>query len=215
MTQDNHRTTTIRYLLIASGVLVVGGLGYLAYDLLNPSQDVIYYASEQQCIADAVAKKNGLTQEECHVQFQYAMQEYERITPIYGSQQDCQEDIAGSCSPVSASSGGSGWRPDFGGTYFTSNGNDGDRTVVYLGSGRYQSVYPVQPVYRSGSEIVTLSGTRIASPQTGVLLESRYFSPSNTAPVRPQGHAARGTIKGRGSFGSSVRSTAPKGSGGK
>ena len=216
MTQDNNRSTTIRYLLIASGVLVVGGLGYLAYNLLNPTQDVVYYASEQQCIADAVAQKNGLTQEECQIQFQYALQEYERITPIYSTQQECQADTAGNCSPVSDPSVGSGWRPDFGGTYFPSTvNNDVDRTVVYMGSGTYRSVYPVQPVYRSGSEIVTPSGARIAPPRTGVLLESQYFSPSRTAPARPQGYAAQGTIKGRGSFGSSVRSTAPKGSGGK
>jgi hypothetical protein len=36
MAQRNHRDRTLRYLLITSGVLVVGGLGYLALDLLNP-----------------------------------------------------------------------------------------------------------------------------------------------------------------------------------
>lgn len=216
MTQDNNRSTTIRYLLIASGVLMVGGLGYLAYDLLNPQQDVRYYASEQQCVTDAIAHQNDMSQEQCHAQFQYAMQEYERVTPVYRSQSECQEDTAGICSQgLDASLRAPGWRPDFGGFYFTNDVSNGSNlTSVYMGTTHY-TVYPVQPVYRSTVGIVTPARISIAPPQTGVPLESRYFSRSSTIPARPQGYAAQGTIKGRGNFGNSVRSTAPRGAGGK
>jgi len=208
---NNNRDKTIFYLIVASGVLVVGG--YLTYELFNPPQDVIYYASEPQCAADALAQTNGLTPDQCRAQFQYAMQEYERITPVYLSQQECQDDTSSICSQILApNNGASGWRPEFGGTYFSS---DADRTVMYGGSGSYQQVYWVQPVYRSYSKIVTPSGVQIATPRSGVPLESRYFSHSITAPTRPTGYAAQGTVKGRGSFGSSVRSAAPRGSGGK
>ncbi|MBW4515837.1 MAG: DUF1190 domain-containing protein [Timaviella obliquedivisa GSE-PSE-MK23-08B] len=216
MTQDNNRSTTIRYLLIASGVLVVGGLGYLAYDLLNPYQNVRYYASEQQCIIDAIARQNAMSQEQCQAQFQYAFQEYERVAPVYRSQAECQEDTAGICSQVfDLSIGALGWRPDFGGFYFVDDvGNGSNLNSIYVGTTRY-TVYPVQPVYRSTAGIVTPARIQIASPQTGVPLESRYFSRSTTIPTRPKGHAAQGTIKGRGNFGNSVRSTAPRGAGGK
>ncbi|NJR41019.1 MAG: DUF1190 domain-containing protein [Leptolyngbyaceae cyanobacterium CSU_1_4] len=216
MTQDNNRSTTIRYLLIASGVLVVGGLGYLASDLLNQHQNVRYYASEQQCITDAIAGRNAMSQEQCHAQFQYAFQEYERVTPVYRSQPECQEDSAGICSQVlDLSMEAVGWRPDFGGFYFTDNvGNSSNLAHVYVGTTHY-TVYPVQPVYRSASGIVTPTRIQIAPPQAGVPLESRYFSRSSTLPARPKGYAAQGTIKGKGSFGNSVRSTAPRGSGGK
>lgn len=216
MTQDNNRSTTIRYLLIASGVLVVGGLGYLAYDLLNPHQDVRYYASEQQCITDAIASQNAMSPEQCRAQFQYAMQEYERVTPVYRSQAECQEDTAGICSQMlDASIGAPGWRPDFGGFYFTDAPSNGSSSTSVYGGTSHYTVYPVQPVYRSPVGIVTPARIQIASPQTGVPLKSRYFSRSSTIPARPKGYAAQGTIKGRGNFGNSVRSTAPRGAGGK
>jgi uncharacterized protein YgiB involved in biofilm formation len=210
MTQRNHRDRTLRYLFIASGVLVVGGLGYLAYDLLNPPPTARYYATEQQCIADATLRKNGLTADQCRTQFRYAMQEYQRITPVYRTQPECQEDTGSICSPVSNPSG---WRPDFGGAYLVNEYDDRDR--VYVHSGSSYRVHPVLPVYRSASGLVTPSGSRIASPQSGVLFRSRDLSPSDAAPARPAGYAARGTVKGRGSFGSSVRLTAPRGFGGK
>lgn len=221
MTHNNNRTKTIRYLLITSGILSIGGLGYLAYSLLQKQpEEVRFYASEQQCIADAMKQTNGFTKEQCQAQFRYAMQEYERITPIYRTQQECQEDTASICVQVSNSSPGvSGWRPEFGGFYFTDDVDDeSPPTVVHSGSSGYGSsytVYHVQPVYRSNIGIVTPDRAQISHPQQGVRLDSSYFSPSTDAPSRPQGYAARGTIKGRGSFGNSVRSTAPIGSGGK
>jgi uncharacterized protein YgiB involved in biofilm formation len=217
MTYNNNRTTTIRYLLIASGVLAVGGLGYLAYTLLQKPNEVRYYESEQQCIVDATNQMNGFTKEQCQAQFRYAMQEYDRITPVYRSQQECQEDTASICSQVSNSSvNAPGWRPDFGGFYFTDEKDDeAPATAANSGSSNSYTVYPVQPVYRSHIGIVTPDRALISRPLPGVPLESRYFSPSTDTPVRPQGYAAQGTIKGRGSFGNSVRSTAPLGDGGK
>lgn len=221
MTHNNNRTKTIRYLLITSGVLSIGGLGYLAYALLQePSEEVRFYESEQQCIADATNQKNGFTKEQCQAQFRYAMQEYDRITPVYSTQQECQEDAASICSQVSNSSAGvPGWRPEFGGFYFTDDLDDNPPpTVVHSGSSGYSSyhtIYHVQPVYRSHIGIVTPDRALISRPLPGVPLDSSYFSPSRDTPSRPQGYAAQGTIKGRGSFGSSVRSTAPVGSGGK
>jgi uncharacterized protein YgiB involved in biofilm formation len=217
MTHNNNRTTTIRYLLITSGVLAIGGLGYLAYAMLHEPKEVRYYESEQQCIVDAMNQTNGFTKEQCQAQFRYAMQEYDRITPVYRTQQDCQEDTASICSQVSNSSAGvSGWRPDFGGFYFTDDvDDDAPPTAVNSGSTNSYAVYSVQPVYRSHIGIVTPDRALISRPLPGVPLESRYFSPSRDTPVRPQGHAAQGTIKGRGSFGSAVRSTAPLGAGGK
>lgn len=218
MTHNNNRTTTIRYLLITSGVLAIGGLGYLAYSLLQePSAEVRFYESEQQCIADATNQKNGFTKEQCQAQFRYAMQEYDRITPVYSTQQECQEDAASICSQVSNSSAGvPGWRPEFGGFYFTDDTDDNaPPTVANTGYSNSYTVYQVQPVYRSHVGIVTPDRALISRPLQGVPLDSPYFSPSRDTPSRPQGHAAQGTIKGRGSFGSSVRSTAPVGSGGK
>jgi uncharacterized protein YgiB involved in biofilm formation len=218
MTHNNNRTKTIRYLLITSGVLSIGGLGYLAYSLLQePSKEVRFYASEQQCIADAMKQTNGFTKEQCQAQFRYAMQEYDRITPVYRTQQECQEDSASICSQVSNSgAAASGWRPEFGGFYFTDDvGDEPPPTVVQGGYSSDRTIYHVQPVYRSNIGIVTPDRTQISHPQQGVRLDSSYFSPSRNTPSRPQGYAAQGTIKGRGSFGSSVRSTAPIGSGGK
>jgi uncharacterized protein YgiB involved in biofilm formation len=228
MTHNNNRTTTIRYLLITSGVLVVGGLGYLAYSLLQePPNEVRFYESEQQCIADAMNQKNGFTKEQCQTQFLYAKQEYDRITPVYSTQQECQEDTASICSQISNSSVNTpGWRPDFGGFYFTddvefdftNNVDNASPTVVNnssSGSSNSYAVYSVQPVYRSPIGIVTPDRTQITRPLQGVPLDSSYFSPSMETPSRPQGYAAQGTIKGRGSFGNSVRSTAPLGDGGK
>ena len=217
MTHNNNRTTTIRYLLITSGVLASGGLGYLAYTMLHQSNEVRYYESEQQCIVDATNQSNGFTKEQCQAQFRYAMQEYERITPVYRTQPECQEDTASICSQVSNSSAATpGWRPEFGGFYFTDDvDDDAPPTVVNGVNGGSYTVYPVQPVYRSNIGIVTPDRTQIARPLQGIPLDSPYFSSSGDTPNRPPGHAAQGTIKGRGRFGSAVRSTAPLGSGGK
>ena len=218
MTHNNNRTTTIRYLLITSGVLAIGGLGYLAYTMLHQPNEVRYYESEQQCIVDATNQSNGFTKEQCQVQFRYAMQEYERITPVYRTQSECQEDTASICSQVSNSSVATpGWRPEFGGFYFTDDVDDDDAppTAVNGVNGGSYTVYPVQPVYRSHIGIVTPDRTLITRPLQGIPLDSPYFSSSRDTPNRPPGHAARGTIKGRGSFGNAVRSTAPLGSGGK
>jgi len=145
------------------------------------------------------------------------MQEYERITPVYRTQPECQEDTASICSQVSNSSVATpGWRPEFGGFYFTDDvDDDAPATVVNGVNGGSYTVYPVQPVYRSNIGIVTPDRTLITRPLPGIPLDSPYFSPSRDTPNRPPGHAARGTIKGRGSFGNAVRSTAPLGSGGK
>ncbi|MEG4083596.1 DUF1190 domain-containing protein [Microcoleus sp. POL10_C6] len=217
MTHNNNRTTTIRYLLITSGVLAIGGLGYLAYTMLHERNEVRYYESEQQCIVDAMNQSNGFTKEQCQAQFQYAMQEYERITPVYRTQPECQEDTASICSQVSNSSAATpGWRPEFGGFYFTDDvDDDAPPTVVNGVNGGSYTVYPVQPVYRSNIGIVTPDRTLITRPLPGIPLDSPYFSSSGDTPNRPAGHAAQGTIKGRGRFGSTVRSTAPLGSGGK
>lgn len=218
MTHNNNRTTTIRYLLITSGVLAIGGLGYLAYTMLHQPNEVRYYESEQQCIVDATNQSNGFTKEQCQAQFRYAMQEYERITPVYRTQPECQEDTASICSArVSNSSDATpGWRPDFGGFYFTDDVDDeAPPTVVNGGSSGSYTVYPVQPVYRSNFGIVTPDRTQITRPLQGIPLDSPYFSSSRDTPNRPPGHAAQGTIKGRGNFGNAVRSTAPLGGGGK
>ncbi|NJK66742.1 MAG: DUF1190 domain-containing protein [Microcoleus sp. CSU_2_2] len=227
MTHNNNRTITIRYLLITSGVLVVGGLGYLAYTMLQEqSNEVRFYESEQQCIADAMNQKNGFTKQQCQTQFLYAKQEYDRITPVYSTQQECQEDTASICSQISNSSvATTGWRPDFSGFYFTddvefyfTDNVNASPTVVNSGSSgssNSYAVYHVQPVYRSHIGIVTPDRAQIARPLQGVPLDSPYFSPSRDTPSRPQGYAAQGTIKGRGSFGNFVRSIAPIGSGGK
>ncbi|MEG5174781.1 DUF1190 domain-containing protein [Microcoleus sp. B3-D7] len=217
MTHNNNRTTTIRYLLITSGVLAIGGLGYLAYTMLHQRNEVRYYESEQQCIVDAMNQSNGFTKEQCQAQFRYAMQEYERITPVYRTQPECQEDTASICSQVSNSSAATpGWRPEFGGFYFTDDvDDDAPPTVVNGVNGGSYTVYPVQPVYRSNIGIVTPDRTQITRPLQGIPLDSPYFSSSGDTPNRPAGHAAQGTIKGRGRFGSAVRSTAPLGSGGK
>lgn len=217
MTHNNNRTTTIRYLLITSGVLAIGGLGYLAYTMLHQRNEVRYYESEQQCIVDAMNQSNGFTKEQCQAQFRYAMQEYERITPVYRTQPECQEDTASICSQVSNSSAATpGWRPEFGGFYFTDDvDDDAPPTVVNGVNGGSYTVYPVQPVYRSNIGIVTPDRTLITRPLPGIPLDSPYFSSSGDTPNRPAGHAAQGTIKGRGRFGSAVRSTAPLGSGGK
>ncbi|MGL5060961.1 MAG: DUF1190 domain-containing protein, partial [Microcoleus sp.] len=180
MTHNNNRTKTIRYLLITSGVLSIGGLGYLAYSLLQePSKEVRFYASEQQCIADAMKQTNGFTKEQCQAQFRYAMQEYDRITPIYRTQQECQEDTTSICLQVSNSSPGvSGWRPEFGGFYFTDDVNNNSSPVVhsgYSGYSSYHTIYHVQPVYRSNIGIVTPDRTQISHPQQGVPLDSSYF----------------------------------------
>jgi hypothetical protein len=114
------------------------------------------------------------------------------------------------CETTPASSTTSGYRPSFGGTYIypysagaSSNFAGTDYRVyephtVYRGAGAGQLVSP------QGDTIAKAAPGRTSGPQpTGI-----------SAPTRPAGHAAQGTITGRSrsGFGSSFKST---GSGGK
>jgi uncharacterized protein YgiB involved in biofilm formation len=198
----------------------------------NEPMDAIFYQNAAQCEADmkkqqdeyAVSQKkyqNGeldneptpppLQVADCAAQLLAAQQEHDKTAPVYTSAADCQADGV-QCEVTPAGSTTAGYRPIYGGTYLYPYH---ESNWVYINQGGYQHrVYETRPVYQSinAGRVVTPYGREISQTTTGRVQVPRHTTVS--APARPSGTTARGTIKGRSSqgFGSSFKST---GSGGK
>lgn len=192
----------------------------------NEPIDAVFYETEQQCKADikqqnqnyqaqlAAVQRGELKQtptppimkpEDCAPQLLEARQEHERTAPIYANLQDCQSEGV-QCEAVTPSAS-SGYRPVYGGTYFYPYNSPHYSYVNY--GGYYRQVYETRPVYASNTpgQVVTAFGQTVAKTTAGRVQVPRHTM--NSAPQRPEGISARGTISGRGKqgFGSSFKST--------
>ena len=190
-----------------------------------PKVPSLFYSTTEQCEADAKkqqieyetklnvyeANKNSpkpippaIGSADCGAQMAAARREHDRHAPVYQSLSTCQSDGV-QCETAPPSSGVTGYRPIFGGTYLypyaanaTSNfaGND---YRVYQPYTVYQGLNPGQVITPQGDPVSQVRSGRVSAPQ-----------PSNIdAPARPAGYAAEGTIRGRGQsgFGSTYKST--------
>jgi uncharacterized protein YgiB involved in biofilm formation len=190
----------------------------------------VFYENAQQCEVEAKkqqasyqtqieAFQNGkLTEspsapimqaQDCEAQMLAALQEYNRTAPTYASLNDCQSEGV-RCEPYSHTSvSGAAFRPVFGGSYFYPYGDtDLGHTTIYM-NGTPHHVYPPRSVFQSNhlGQVVTANGQVISKSQPGAVEVSR--STTVSAPQRPAGIAAKGTIRGRSSsgFGSTFKST--------
>jgi uncharacterized protein YgiB involved in biofilm formation len=195
----------------------------------DPKVRALFYENTQQCEADvkkqqseyAVLQKAYQKKElttapkapplkvaDCAPQMLAAQREHNRHAPVYSTLSDCQGDGL-QCEFTPAGYATAGYRPVFGGTYFYPYGGTGISytTVNYGGSQR--RVYEPRTVYRSltWGELVTPQGDALQRTSTGRVDVPEYTA--TTAPPRPKGHTARGTITGRSStgFGSTFRGT--------
>jgi uncharacterized protein YgiB involved in biofilm formation len=147
---------------------------------------------------------------DCTAQMKAAQEEHKKTAPVYNSIADCQAEGV-QCEATPAGETIAGYRPVYGGSYIDPYDAAGS-TYVYYGSTQYR-VYSAYPVYRSinAGSIVTPYGREISQVTTGRVSAPRHTT--FTAPARPTGTAASGTIRGRSTqgFGSSFKSTGSRG----
>jgi uncharacterized protein YgiB involved in biofilm formation len=203
----------------------------------NEPVDAVFYKDTAQCEADvkkqqdeyAVLQKafqdKTLAQqpaappmkvEDCAPQMQAAQEAHNKTAPVYSSIAECEsEGVKCEVAPVGAQAGTeqtAGYRPVYGGTYISPFFLPAYSYVMF--GGMQRQVYEPRTVYQSSTpgRVVTPYGREISQTTTGRVSVPRHSTFS--APPRPSGTAASGTIKGRSSqgFGSSYKST---GSGGK
>lgn len=190
------------------------------YENLEQCQaDVIRQQQEYQVLAKAFEKGELKTKpvapvmqpQNCQAQMEAAQKEHDRHAPIYNSLADCQSE-GFVCESTPANYSPYGYRPVFGGTYFYPYDHS-SYTYINLGSTSHR-VYRPNTVYRSlnSKKLITPTGRSITKSSPGQITVPRHIT--TTAPTRPQGIAAKGTIKGRSSsgFGSTFKSS---GKGGK
>ncbi len=193
----------------------------------NESIDAVFYQDAAQCEADikqqqdeyAVLQRkyqNGeLTDEpsppplqvaDCAAQILAAQKEHDKTAPVYASAADCQAEGV-LCESTPAGTSNIGYRPIYGGTYLYPY-SESNWIYIYHGGSQHR-VYETRPVYQStnAGRVVTAYGREISQVTTGRVKVPRHTTVS--APLRPSGTTARGTIKGRSSqgFGSSFKST--------
>ena len=193
----------------------------------NDQVDAVFYENTEQCETDVKkqqaeyqvllqAHESGklatkpeppaLEPENCEAQIQAAKEEHERTAPVYNSQSDCQAEGL-KCQPTPSDYSPSGYRPVFGGTYFYPYRRT-EYIYVNRGGTRHR-IYRPRTVYRSLTKgrVITPFGRSINRSSPGRVKAPRHTTV--TAPTRPKGKAARGTIKGRSSrgFGSTFKGT--------
>jgi hypothetical protein len=194
----------------------------------NESIDAVFYQNTAQCEADIKQQQDQytvlqrkyqndeLTDEptppplqvaDCAAQILAAQKEHDKTAPTYASAADCQaEGVLCESTPAGGASN-VGYRPIYGGTYLYPYS---ESNWIYIYHGGYQHrVYETRPVYQSinAGRVVTAYGREVSQVTTGRVTVPRHTTVS--APLRPSGTTARGTIKGRSSqgFGSSFKST--------
>jgi uncharacterized protein YgiB involved in biofilm formation len=230
------------YLGLAVAAVAATGFVILSSESEQPLADdpdapvkALFYQDTAQCEADIQRQQTAYNQwlrqgasgqmdpppmqvADCAPQMQAARQVHDQTAPQYASQQDCQAEGV-QCESVGTSGSSSGsrttlvrYRPVYGGTYLHPYESAGYTSVNYQGTPH--RVYPSYPVYQStnSAAVVTPHGRTVPSTAAGPVTVPRHTA--FTPPARPNGVAAQGTIRGRGSqgFGSTFKST---GSGGK
>jgi uncharacterized protein YgiB involved in biofilm formation len=173
-------------------------------------QQEAYLARQQQYQQGKIAEQPApppMKPEDCAAQMEAAKQEHEKTAPVYQTLADCQAEGV-QCEAAT----GNSYRPIYGGTYIDPYYTP-SYTYIYYG-GIQHRVYEPRTVYLSSNPgmVVTPHGREIAQTTVGRVTAPRHSTFS--APAKPTGTAAKGTIRGRSSrgFGSSFKST---GSGGK
>lgn len=230
-----HRRQVQQNLAISAliAVFLVSGCSNPAFPPTNPpvqqKVSALFYETTAQCEADVKRQQNeysvlfkayqkkelatapkapALKVADCAPQMLAARREHDRHAPVYNSLADCQVDGI-QCEATPSGYSIAGYRPVFGGTYlYPYGGSYTTSSYVYVGGSNHR-IYEPRTVYRSltPGKIVTSQGEVIAKNNPGRV--SVPQSTSFSAPSRPQGHAARGTITGRSStgFGSTFKST--------
>lgn len=221
----------LKYILSVTATLSLLTTGCSVNGLWRSKEEemmsAIFYQNAQECKADVQRQQQNyqiqleayrqgkLTQsphppalkvENCDPQMQGAIAEHNRHAPIYATLQDCQAEGL-QCEPTPVNSKPSGYRPVFGGAYIYPDDKEQKSTIIY--GGHSHNIYRPYTVYRSltPGNFITPYGYTIHQTNSGNVTVPRYTS--FVAPQRPNGTAAKGTIKGRGShgFGSSYKST--------
>ncbi|MGI0492797.1 DUF1190 domain-containing protein [Alkalinema pantanalense CENA528] len=161
-------------------------------------------------------KPPALKPEDCATQMRAARIEHDRHAPVYKSLADCQADGV-QCEPysggggtgTSSTSSSLGYRPRFGGAYLYPEGNPNLPSESPLNMGAGSRIYTPHTVYSglTSGEVVTPNGDTVSRSSAGAVMVPAHTGFS--APSRPAGTAARGTITGRSQsgFGSSFKST--------
>ncbi|MFM2431254.1 MAG: hypothetical protein RLZZ511_2467 [Cyanobacteriota bacterium] len=167
----------------------------------------------------AIPKSPAITPEQCAAQMRAAKAEHDRHAPVYKTQAECQADgvqceyYGGASSGSSGSSHSAsgyyyGYRPRYGGSYFYPGGNPADTSPNTMIDNDGNRIYRPHTVYESANfgQVVTPQGETVTKGVPG-----RVSAPGHmgfSAPSRPVGHAAKGTITGRSrssGFGSSFK----------
>jgi uncharacterized protein YgiB involved in biofilm formation len=196
---------------------------------LNRKIPALFYETTAQCEADinkqqkeysalltAYQKKQvstaplapSLRASDCAPQMLAAKREHDRHAPVYRTLADCQVDgIHCEATPIGYTP--VGYRPVFGGMYLYPYGNSYVSSSYSSSGSSSHRIYQTRTIYRSltAGKVVTPQGYVLGKTNSGRVSVPQYTS--LTAPSRPQGHAARGTVTGRSStgFGSTFKST--------
>ncbi len=194
----------------------------------NDEVPAVFYKTTEECEADTQKQQaeyevlnsafaaGTLTTEptappikpaDCEPQMLAAQQNYQQHAPVYASLADCQAEGL-ECQPSPNAQNTGYYQPRFGGSYFHPFG--GIPSFIFFNYGGSQRrLYQPSAVYQSATpgQVVTPNGQVVTNRKAGVVNAPRYTAAP--APARPQGTAARGTIKGRGSqgFGSTYKGT--------
>jgi uncharacterized protein YgiB involved in biofilm formation len=193
--------------------------------------EIVFYQTVAQCEADITkqqAEYQMLLQQyqagqldespdplpmqakDCAPQMQAALEEHNKTAPVYASIVDCQAEGV-KCEATPAGETIAGYRPVYGGTYIDPYDTSGYVYVHY--SGTQYRVYPTHSMYQSinPGRVITPYGREISQVATGRVSAPRHTT--FTAPARPSGTSASGTIRGRSSqgFGSSFKSSGSRG----
>jgi uncharacterized protein YgiB involved in biofilm formation len=230
------KSRKIRRNQIYIGLAIAAGIAFIITQCGDDNSpdaaiDIVFYQTVAQCEADInkqQAEYTNLLQQyqagqldeppnplpmqakDCAAQMQAAQEEHNKTAPVYTSIADCQAEGV-QCEATPTGETLAGYRPVYGGSYIDPYDTS---SYVYVNYGGTQHrVYSTHTVYRSinPGSIVTPYGREISQVTTGRVSAPRHTT--FTAPARPSGTSASGTIRGRSSqgFGSSFKSSGSRG----
>jgi uncharacterized protein YgiB involved in biofilm formation len=240
MTEQNNEPKPLKPYQIRRNQIYLGvaGAAVLAFVFYSCNDDnpdkaiqIVFYQTVAQCEADLNKQQTEyqtllqqyqagqidespaappMQAKDCAAQMKAAQEEHNKTAPVYASIADCQAEGV-KCEATPTGEQIAGYRPVYGGTYLDPYDTSSFVYVNY--SGAQYRVYPAHPVYQSinPGSVVTPHGREISQVTTGRVSAPRHTTFS--APARPSGTAASGTIKGRSSqgFGSSFKSSGSRG----
>jgi uncharacterized protein YgiB involved in biofilm formation len=226
----------IRRNQIYIGLAVAAGIAFVITQCGDDNSpdaaiEIVFYQTVAQCEADLNKQQTEYTTslqqyqagqldespvaptmqaKDCAAQMQAAQEEHNKTAPVYAAIADCQAEGV-KCEATPSGEQIAGYRPVYGGTYIDPYDTSSYVYVNYGGSPyRVYQTYPVYQSVNSGS-IITPHGREISQATTGRVSAPRHTT--FTAPARPSGTSASGTIRGRSSqgFGSSFKSSGSRG----